>query len=77
MGVRVVGRFTLVVLVTILGSFIPVRAQSIELEQVPGAVSAYVESCVARVQSIIGSETVLVQPLGRGFSVDGRTRQLQ
>ncbi len=69
------GPCTLVVLVTIVGSFIPVRAQSAELYRVLDAVSAYVESYVARVQSIIGTETGLVQPLCRDFSANGRPRQ--
>jgi hypothetical protein len=65
--------------VVIAASFLTPRsaaAQSTRLPDILRDVGQYVESYFTRVQSIVGTETVRVQPLAHDFSADGRMRTL-
>jgi len=52
----------------------PSSGQTVPLEQVLRSVGGYVENYLGRVQTILSTEKVIVQPLARDLSTDGRAR---
>lgn len=61
-------------IISLAGPVRPASAQSLPLDQVLRAVGGYVEDYLSRVQTILSTERVLVQPLARDLSGDGRVR---
>jgi hypothetical protein len=54
----------------------PLDAQSLDLSRVLREVGAYVETYLTRVQSIVGTEKVIIQPVARDWTPDGMPRTL-
>ncbi len=69
-------RFAALAAIVLLLAPHPAAAQSSDLTQVLTDVGAYVQRYLSSVQSIVGVETVTVQPIASDLSPDGRLRRM-